>query len=169
MPEAMLNRRQIIVGAVVAASVSALPRWETIPMSFPRGAAVPPWIEVSTKPAFFGVEVEIAVEVITDSERASYRRMGYAEVPDKRLNVRATEPLAVGDCMIRYRCGIGGSHRTLFAETQPFRGRVWWHRLSEPPETWMWTDDGPDRLLFARVAEPDFRILNPRLAERVLL
>lgn len=31
----------------------------------------------------------------------------------------------------------------------------------------MWTQDGPDLLLFARMAEPNFRVVNDRLAERV--
>ena len=31
----------------------------------------------------------------------------------------------------------------------------------------MWTDDGSDMLLYAKVAEPEFRIVTPRLAERV--
>ena len=152
---------------IVAAGVQLLPtpRAGAIQVRFPKGSpVVPPWLQVSTKPASFGAPVEVVGERISDPDRAAFARMGYRDVPETRLCVRATASFAVGDCLIRYKAGS----RVLFAATQPYQGKIWWSKFSDPPGTWMWTEDGPDMLLFARVAEPDFRIVNSRLAKRVV-
>lgn len=165
-----LDRRQALVwgaGAVIAAKSLVPPRAsEAIRLDFPRGAPVPPWLEVSTKPGFFGIPVEVVEEFISGPERAAFARMGYRDVPETRLRVRATAPLPVGDCLLRYEGGAEGDFRVLFAAKQPYRGRKWWSRLSQPLGTWMWTNDGSDKLLYAKVTEPEFRIVTPRLAER---
>ncbi|HLH12115.1 MAG TPA: hypothetical protein VKV77_09595 [Methylovirgula sp.] len=142
---------------------------ETIRLRFPQGASVPLWLEASTIPGVFGTEVEIVEKRIPDAEMERMRGWGYRDVPQTRLVVSATGPMKVGDSFIRYPGAVGADHRTLFAATHPYKGRVFqWTRFMNPPDTWMWTEDGLDRLLFAKVAEPEFRIVNERLAERVL-
>lgn len=160
-----LTRRQAITGAAAATSLCFFPARQPIRLCFPKGAAVPAWIEVSTKPSFFGVAVEIVEETILASERAAALRMGYRDIPEARLNVRAAADLEIGDCLVRYKAGS----RILYAAQQDFRGRRYLSRLSQPAETLMWIEDGPDLLLFARVAEADFRIAKERLAARVAL
>lgn len=166
-----LSRRQVILGAAAATGVQLLPlrRAGAIHVRFPKGAPVPPWLEMSTKPASFGTPVEVAEEYISDPDRVAFAGMGYRDVPETRLNVRATTLLGVGDCLIRYEGGTATDCRVLLAARQPYKGRIWWSRNSQPPGTWMWTEDGPDMLLYARVAEPQFRIVTSRLAERVAL
>lgn len=175
-PKPTVDRRQIILGAVAAGAVAAsavqaLPaiRVRAIHLHFPKGAPVPPWLEVTTKPGFFGIPVEVFEEHIPETEQMAFARMGYRDVPETRLRVRAVAPMEmqVGDCLIRYRDGCARGFRALFAAKQPYQGRIWWSHLQEPPGTWMWTHDGPDLLFFARVAEPDFHVVNDRLAERV--
>lgn len=174
-PNLKLNRRQIILGAVAAGAVAASPVQplpagvRPIHLNFPTGAPVPPWLEVSTTPGFFGIPVEVFEEYIPETERIAFARMGYRDVPESRLRVRAVAPMEmqVGDCLIRYREGCARGYRMLFAATQPYQGRIWWSHLQQPPGTRTWTHDRPDLLHYARVAEPDFRIVNDRMTERV--
>ena len=165
MSNLTLTRRQVIAGTTAATGLCFFPAWKPIRLLYPKGAPVPAWLEASTKPSFFGVAVEVIEEYISPRERAAFVRMGYRDVPETRLTVRATDDLEIGDCLVRYKAGS----RVLYADKQAFQGREWWSRLSQPADTWMWTEDGPDMLLYARVAEPDFCIINERLAKRVAL
>lgn len=142
---------------------------ELIHLTFPKGAPVPLWLEVSTVPGVFGTEVEIVEKRVPSAEMERMRGSGYRDVPQTRLVVSATAPMKVGDSFIRYPGAVGADHRTLLAATHPYKGKVFrWTRFKNPPDTWMWVEDGPDRLHFAKIAEPEFRIVNERLAERVL-
>ena len=142
---------------------------EPIRLRFGKGEPVPLWLEVSTIPGVFGTEVEIAEKRIPDAEMERMRGWGYRDVPQTRLVVSATRPMKVGDSFIRYAGAVGADHRTLLAATHPYKGKVFrWTRFMNPPDTWMWTEDGSDMHLYAKVAEPEFRIINERLAKRVL-
>lgn len=141
---------------------------EMIRLRFLSGAPVPLWLEVSTIPGAFGTDVELAEERIPEAEQEAFERWGYCDIPQTRLMISAAGHMEVGESLIRYPGAVASVCRAQVAAKHPYTGRVWRIVFVESPGTWMWTNDGRDLLLYAKVAEPEYRIVNSRLAERVL-
>ena len=80
-----LTRRQFAVGAISVSGLRLSPAFEPVRMYFPKGAPLPPWLEFSTKPACFGVAVEVVEKQISVSERANFLRAGYRDVLETQL------------------------------------------------------------------------------------
>jgi hypothetical protein len=125
----------------------------TFPIRIAKGRPVPPWLQRSSHPAFFGTDVEIAqagVELV---------RTPPAEAPNyaasyEALRIAPVSPMRPGECLIRYQGGrnalrVHGIGRVIY---------------DGGPGTVRWVEDGDDLLLMAAADAADGKAPPPTLA-----
>jgi hypothetical protein len=155
-----LDRRQSLVFGLTAATVAVMPLLApntapAFPIRIAKGRPVPPWLERSSHPGFFGVDVEIVeggVELfrappeMEPSYAASYRAFRIAPV----------SPMRPGDCLIRYKGCRDALRVHGVGQSVIYDGG---------PDAVGWTEDGDDLLLMAAADAADRNALPSTLAD----
>jgi hypothetical protein len=137
------DRRQSLVDGLAAATDGGASLFvpdtaPTFPIRIAKGRPVPPWLQRSSHPAFFGVDVEIAEAGIELLTTPPAREPRYA-ASYQALRIAPASPMRPGECLIRYKGGrnalrVHGIGRVIF---------------DGGPGAVRWVEDGDDLLLMA--------------------
>ncbi len=150
------DRRQSHVDGPAAANDAEMPLLapnpaSALPVRIAKGRPVPPWLQRSSHPAFFGVDVEIAEAGVELLRTPAAREPGYA-VSYAALRIAPVSPMRPGECLIRYKGGrnalrVHGIGRVIY---------------DGGPGTVRWVEDGDDLLLMA-ARDPADRNASPSI------